>query len=101
MTKQIRRNYTKEFKVEAVKLVMEGGYSLKQAADSLGISKGTLSQWKQILSHKGDKDIAFPGKGRLSPEEARIKGLEKELERIKRERDILKKALAYFAEPLK
>lgn len=50
MTKQIRRNYTKEFKVEAVKLVMEGGYSLKQAAESLGISKGMLSQWKQILS---------------------------------------------------
>ncbi|MBA8667984.1 transposase [Holosporaceae bacterium 'Namur'] len=101
MTKQTRKNYTKEFKVEALKLVTEGGYSLSQAAEGLGISKSTISKWKQVLSHKGDKDLAFPGKGRLNPEEARIKGLEKELERIKRERDILKKALAYFAEELK
>ncbi|AIF80982.1 transposase IS3/IS911 family protein [endosymbiont of Acanthamoeba sp. UWC8] len=101
MRKERRRNYTKEFKVEAVRLVTEEGYSLSQAAEGLGISKSTIAKWKRVLSNKGDKDIAFPGKGQLNPEEAKLKGLQKELERVKRERDILKKALAYFADPLK
>ena len=95
-----RTNYSKEFKVESVKLVTEQGYSISQAARSLGIHKSTLCNWKNTISNKGE-DYSFPGKGYISKENIETKALQKELEKVKRERDILKKALAYFAAPQK
>jgi transposase len=82
-----RRTYTPEFKVEAVKLVAEKGYSVAEAARSLGIHETLLRSWKQ----------AFPGQGKLSPLEDELRRLRAENKRLLAERDILKKAAAFFA----
>lgn len=97
--KLVRKNFTSDFKEEAVKLVTEQGYKLHEAADRLGISKSALSLWKRALLKEGDARSAFPGKGHLKPDEAAFKELQKEVERLRRERDILKKAMAYFTNP--
>src|SRR5262249_14306695 len=90
-----RRNYTREFKVEAVKLVTEKGYSVAEAARSLGIHETLLRSWKQALQGQGDH--AFPGNGKLSPLEDEVRRLKAENRRLQMERDILKKATAFFA----
>ena len=90
-----RRNYTREFKVEAVKLVTEKGYSVAEAARSLGIHDTLLRSWKQSLEQEGDQ--AFPGNGKFSPHEDEIRRLKAENRRLQMERDILKKATAFFA----
>ena len=100
MNQATRKNYSKEFKIESVKLVTEQGYSISGAARSLGIHKSTLCHWKNTINNKGE-DYSFPGKGCISKDNAETKELQKELEKVKRERDILKKALAYFAVPQK
>jgi transposase len=89
-----RRTYTPEFKTEAVKLVTEQGYSVAEAARSLGLSDNLLRNWKQALEAKGKQ--AFHGQGKLSPfeEENRLRA---ENKRLLAERDILKKATAFFA----
>ena len=97
--KLVKKNYTADFKEEAVKLVTKQGYKLGEAADRLGISKSALSKQKQALLNEENPKSAFPGKGYLKPEDAAFKELPKEVERLRRERDILKKAMAYFANP--
>jgi transposase len=90
-----RRNYTREFKVEAVKLVTEKGYSVAEAARSLGIGETLLRNWKQALQEQGEQ--AFPGKGNLPAIEEELRRLRAENKRLQMERDILKKATAFFA----
>ena len=90
-----RRNYPREFKVEAVKLVRAKGYSVAEAARSLGVHETLLRSWKQAIEQEGDQ--AFPGNGKLSPLEDEIRRLEAENRRLRVERDILKKATAFFA----
>ena len=90
-----RRTYTREFKIEAVKLVTEQGYSVAEAARSLGLHETLLRSWKQALQDDGDP--AFPGKGNLSPFEEEIHRLRAENKQLLMERDILKKATAFFA----
>jgi transposase len=90
-----RRSYTSEFKVEAVKLVTEKGYSVAEAARSLGIGETLLRSWKQALEKHPDQ--AFPGQGNLSAVEAELRHLRAENKRLQMERDILKKATAFFA----
>lgn len=97
--KRTQKSYTAEFKEEAVNLITEKGYKLHEAADRLGVSKSALSKWKQALLNEGNAKSAFPGKGYLKPDDAAFKELQKEVERLRRERDILKKAMAYFANP--
>ena len=97
--KVMKRTFTADFKEGAVKLITEQGYRLSEAADRLGISKSTLSQWKQAFLKTGSIKSAFPGKGYLKPEEDAFKELQKEVERLRRERDILKKAMAYLVNP--
>jgi transposase len=90
-----RKQYTPEFKMDAVRLVTEQGYKAFEAARNLGIHPSTLNRWKMELSAEGKN--AFPGKGQLSPEKEELKRLRKENQRLKMERDILKKAAAFFA----
>jgi transposase len=91
-----RRTYTPEFKVEAVKLVTEQGYSVAEAARSLGIHDTLLRSWKLTLETQGGQ--AFPGHGKLSPFEEELRHLRADNKRLRAERDILKKATALFAQ---
>jgi transposase len=90
-----RRIYTAEFKAEAVKLVTEQGYSIAEAARSLGLNDNLIRNWKQALQDNGEH--AFPGRGKLSPFEEENLRLRAENKRLLAERDILKKAAAFFA----
>lgn len=90
-----RKTYTAEFKVAAVKLVTEQGYSLREAARNLDVSEKQLRKWKRSLEEQGQQ--AFPGKGNLPPEQQEIRRLKEEVQRLRMERDILKKATAFFA----
>ena len=90
-----RRTYTPEFKVEAVKLVTEQGYSVAEACRSLHICESLLRSWITALQKKG-RD-AFPGNGRLSPHEEELRRLRADNKRLLMERDILKKAATFFA----
>jgi transposase len=91
------RTYDTEFKNNAVNLYHEGGKSYREVASNLGIPQATLVGW--VLEKQKSGDGAFHGKGYLKPEDAKIKALERENERLRRERDILKKALAIFSSP--
>ena len=96
MTKT-RRKYTREFKLEALRLLETSGKSASQIERDLGIGAGNLYRWKRKLAEKGE--YAFPGHGRLDPEQERIRQLEREVEILRQERDILKKAVAIFSLP--
>ncbi len=91
-----RRQYTKEFKTEAVRLIVEEGRRISELARELGIAENLLSRWKK-KSAEGKID-PFPGKGRLSPEDDELRQLRRENKRLRMERDILKKAVAIFSE---
>jgi transposase len=99
MSKKKRKSYGREFKVEAVGLITEKGYSIAEASRNLGIDYSVLRRWKNQL--EDDLKNAFPGKGRLRAPDEEFRRLKHDLERVKEERDILKKALAYFAEDQK
>src|SRR4051812_24691505 len=85
-----RRTYTREFKVEAVKLVTQQGHSVAEAARSLGIHETLLRSWKQALEKEPVQ--AFPGHGTRTPAEEELHRLKAENKRLQTERDILKKA---------
>jgi transposase len=88
-----RRKFTPEFKVEAVELLMNSGKSVAEIARNLGISDGTLGNWMNAAKKRGD----FKEKPLEIDERARLKELEEENRRLKMEREILKKAAAWFA----
>src|SRR5438105_2427307 len=91
----MRRTYTREFKLAAVKLITEQDYSVAEAARRLGISANLLHVWKKALQDAGEQ--AFPGRGQLPPLEDENRRLRAENQRLRMERDILKKATAFFA----
>jgi transposase len=90
------KRYDKEFKIETVQLASEPGNTQAQVERNLGIGKGIISRWKRQL--KCDGESAFPGKGRLKPQDQENRELKREVQRLRRERDILKKAVAIFSE---
>src|ERR1700687_2222821 len=90
-----RRTYTPEFKAQAVNLVTEQGYSVAEAARSLGVSENLIRNWKQALHDQGAQ--AFPGQGKLPGIEEELRPLRADNKRLLAERDILKKAAAFFA----
>ena len=90
-----RRHFSREFKGDAVQLVTEKGMPVGKVARELDIHPNLLHLWRRKFLAEGDK--AFVGRGRGKPEEAEVKGLRKELEKVREERDILKKALAAFS----
>lgn len=90
-----RRSYTKEFKVQSVRLVIDQGRTIADVAKSLGVAESVLSQWKQNYARLAGE--AFPGNGKRTAHDEEVWQLKKHLARTVQERDILKKALAYFA----
>lgn len=93
----VRRRFTREFKLEAVRLVTDGGLSVVQAARDLDIRPDMLRRWRKQFEN--DPDQAFPGQGRLKPREEQVRQLQREVSRLRQEREILKKALAIFSDP--
>jgi transposase len=91
-----RKQYTREFKQQAVDLITEQGVSLAQAARDLGLRENLLSRWKKELAQQGIQ--AFPGHGRVHEDE--LTKLRREVEILRREREILKKAVGIFSQPL-
>jgi len=89
-----RRKFDREFKERAVKLVVDGGRSTNLVARELGISMNMLHRWKR--EYLKDRDYSFPGKGYLRPDDEEMRRLKRELADVKEERDILKKAVAFF-----
>jgi transposase len=94
--KKKQKRYTKEFKIEAVKLITEKGMKASDVARDLGISQPALGAWIKDYQRSGQE--AFPGKGNLSSQEDKIRQLEQQVKRLTMEREILKKAMAYFVE---
>ncbi len=90
------KRYDKEFKIEAVRLASEPGNTQTQIQRDLGIGQGMISRWKRELNL--DAEHAFPGKGNLKPQDEEMRNLKREVEKLRRERDILKKAVAIFSE---
>lgn len=90
-----RRSFTKEFKREAVRLITEGKQSIAQVARDLGIRDTILGRWKKEAAQH--QEAAFPGNGQLRADEAELRQLRWENERLRMERDILKKAAAIFS----
>lgn len=90
-----RRTFSREFKLEAVRLVRDRGVSIAQASRDLDVHANVLGKW--VREFAGDPEHAFPGHGQMKPEQLEIERLRREVARLKAERDILKKAAAYFA----
>lgn len=92
---EIRRGFSREFKVEAVRQVVERERTVAEVARDLEISRNVLYRWKRQLT--AETDAAFQGNGRLPPEQAELRRLRRELATAREERDFLKKAIAFFA----
>ncbi len=90
-----RRTYTAEFKSEAAKLVLSEGMTRTKVAADLGVSSQQIGKW--VSEYQAAGSNAFPGKGCLSPQDQRVRDLEQENKQLRMERDILKKATAFFA----
>ena len=90
-----RRRFGREFKVEAVRLIRERGVSVAQAGRDLDVHENVLRKW--VKEFAADPGQAFPGHGQMKPEQLEIEKLRREVAKLKAERDILKKAAAYFA----
>ena len=93
-----RRCYDRAFKVEAVRLVTEERRKVTEVARELGINANQLHRWKSTYGGLVEEgQLAFPGKGRLTPEQEELRRLRRELADVTEERDILKKAMAVFS----
>jgi transposase len=91
--------YTKEFKLDAISLVLEQNYTQSEAAKSLGINPRLISRW--IKEQSKEEEQAFRGAGKLTDEQLEIRRLREELRRVTMEKEILKKATALFAKEMK
>jgi transposase len=91
-----RKTYTREFKLQALQMV-EQGLSVAEVARRLGVGENCLRGWRKAARENGA--AAFPGNGRPSAADEEIRRLRAEVVRLRAERDLLKKAAAYFASP--
>ena len=94
-----RKQYSKEFKLDAIDLVVEQRYSRVEAAKNLGLSPQILGRW--LKEAEDDDGHAFRGNGSLTPEQAEIRSLKGQVKRLEMEREILKKATVFFAKETK
>ena len=96
----IRKQYSKEFKLDAISLVLDQGYTIAEAARSLEIRANMLGRW--IKEHQADDNgQSFRGNGKLAPEQEEIRRLKVENKQLKLERQILKEATVFFAKETK
>jgi transposase len=90
-----RRKFSREFKIEAVRLIRDRGVAVAQASRDLDVHENVLRKWmKELVT---DPVQAFPGQGQMKADQIEIERLRREVIRLKAERDILKKAAAFFA----
>ena len=94
-----RKQYSKEFKLDAIDLVVEQQYNKTEAARNLGLSPQILGRW--LKEAEDDDGHAFRGNGVLTPEQAEIRNLKGQVKRLEMEREILKKATVFFAKETK
>jgi transposase len=94
--KEARRKFTKEFKQEACRLVVDQGQKCSETAKNLGVSESVLGRW--VRQYKAYGVVSFPGSGRMLPLEEELRRTQRELARVKMEREILKKAITFFRE---
>jgi len=95
-----RKQYIKEFKLDAISLVLDQGFTIAEAARSLGIRANMLGRW--IKENQADNNgQAFRGNGKLTPEQEEIRRLKIENKQLKLERQILKEAAVFFAKETK
>ena len=94
-----RKVYAPEFKLRAVTMITEQKLSVAEVARRLGVTESRLHEWKKVVAQKGLE--AFPGSGHLTPAEEENRRLKAEVKRLETERDILKKATAFFAGQMK
>jgi transposase len=94
-----RRKFSREFKIEAVRMVTEGGQGIAETARQLGVNANMLGRWKKQLTENGEG--AFPGKGRQGPLEEEVRRLQRELNRVRQERDFLKNHRGARHQPVK
>jgi transposase len=95
MKMRVRKQYSKEFKLDAVSLVLEQGYTRAEAARSLDIDASLLRRW--VREHQTDEGQAFRGNGKMTPEQEEIRKLKAQVKRLEMEKEILKKATVFFA----
>ena len=93
-----RKKYSKEFKQDAARLVTEQGYSIAEAARNLGLNANMLGRWK---IEAAESEEAFRGNGKLTPDQVELRRLKAENRQLRMEREILKKATAFFAKESK
>jgi transposase len=91
-----RKQYDREFKLSAIKLVLDQGLSIQKVSEDLDVGYNTLNKW--IKDYQEDPQGAFPGKGHLRPQDIEVHKLRKRLREVEMERDILKKAVPILAE---
>lgn len=95
-----RKQYTNEFKLDAISLVLDQGFAVAEAARSMVINANMLRRW--IKEHQADDDgRAFRGNGKLTPEQEEIRSLKTQIKQLKLERQILKEAAVFFAKEAK
>ena len=92
----VRRKFSREYKLEAVKLIQEQDVTVAQAARDLDIHENVLRKW--VKEFAADPQQAFPGQGQMKPEQLEIERLRREVQKLKAERDILKKAAVFAKE---
>ena len=92
MTKKTRPTFSPEFRLEAAQLVVDQGYSVKDAADAMGVGKSTMDKWVRQL--RDEQNGKSPKATPMTPEQLKIRELEKKIRRIEEENTILKKATA-------
>lgn len=92
---QERRHFTREFKIEAVRRILEDGQAVSHVARDLGVNANLVGRWKrEFLS---DQKCSFPGRGYQTSEQEELTRLRRENERLRRENEFLKKTAAFFA----
>jgi transposase len=92
-----RKSYTREFKLQAVQMMTDQKLSVAEVSRRLGVSPNCLRLWRKAA--RADGTEAFPGHGNAGPTDDELRRLRAEVARLKAERDLLKKAAAYFANP--